>query len=223
MVNTYPPKKKHKNKKTTQPNSNDWQAQVALNAFLSNLKTSPSDHSSTSNSHSFAPSTLHPNPHPKMAMDQDTDVDLFPSSSGVAGSSTLVSNTAGNDTASTSSASAADNTQPHTPPNNDLNAAALGELSPPRSQGEHTVAAAAANGESLFSMGQQNGHVTTGKGKEQAMTEVIGGPGQWQPGEWKSKKSQEEMARAWESVVDRDWDPRQFGDVVLKGRQQRGL
>lgn len=31
---------------------------------------------------------------------------------------------------------------------------------------------------------------------------------------WKNKKAQEEMARAWEFVVDRDWNVRQYGDPL---------
>lgn len=31
---------------------------------------------------------------------------------------------------------------------------------------------------------------------------------------WRNKKAQEEMARAWEFVVDRDWSVRQYGDPL---------
>jgi hypothetical protein len=226
----YPPKKKPKTIPTANPNPNDLQAQATLNAFLANFKPQgpPPDSASSS-----APPN--PNPNPAMMMEQDTEVDLFPSGSG-AGAGASANN---NDTASTSDAS----THPHTPPHNDLNAAAPGELSPPRSQGP----SASSPGESAFAMPLHNGNGNANvKGKEQAVEGNgvatgnggvgsaggaggqggqggQGGAAQWQPGEWKSKKNQEEMARAWESVVDRDWDPRQFGDVVLKGRKQRGL
>ena len=44
-----------------------------------------------------------------------------------------------------------------------------------------------------------------------------------QPGMgWKSKKAQEEMQRSWEFIVDRDFSLKDFGDVVLLGKQQRG-
>ncbi|RMD40373.1 hypothetical protein DV735_g4738, partial [Chaetothyriales sp. CBS 134920] len=83
----------------------------------------------------------------------------------------------------------------HKPQNDHLNAAAPGELSPPRSQAlqDGTAAGLAANGE----------HDMPGAG-------------------WKNKKAQEEKHRALEWVVDRDFSLEPFGDVVLLGKQQRG-
>jgi hypothetical protein len=46
---------------------------------------------------------------------------------------------------------------------------------------------------------------------------------QWRPGEWKNKKNQEEMARAWDYVVDKEWNANQYGDVIERGKRARGL
>ena len=77
--------------------------------------------------------------------------------------------------------------------------------------------------------GQQDSFTsTTGNGQE--MTGVIGGgytadsqqqSDGWAPGAWKTKKAHDEMQRAWESVADKDWSPKEFGDVAMRGKQQR--
>lgn len=106
-----------------------------------------------------------------------------------------------------------------TPQNDHLNAAAPGELSPPRSQS--------------ISTGQTNGFSATNKGAalgeddgdfisdDDEAIDMKGEPSRSgkddkdRPGAgWKNKKAQEEMARAWENVVDRDFDIKAFGDPL---------
>ncbi|RMZ88094.1 hypothetical protein DV736_g4678, partial [Chaetothyriales sp. CBS 134916] len=96
-----------------------------------------------------------------------------------------------------------------TPQNDHLNAAAPGELSPPRSQAQDgTAARPVANGEhAADELNKQGG----------------AGGGEDMPGAlWKNKKAQEEKHRALEWLVDRDFSLALFGDVVLLGKQQRG-
>ncbi|KPI38737.1 uncharacterized protein AB675_5748 [Cyphellophora attinorum] len=158
----------------------------------------------------------------------DTEIDLFPSS------------TTDNNTAS----------GPQTPPHNALNAAAPGELSPPRSQHNNTAAhttngttslnpTTQPNTSSMLSngptgLGSSFGGIGSGMnnntnaGDLMSMSNVVeqqpggetNGNGNG-PGEWKSKKAQDEMQRAWEMVADKDWSAREFGDVVLRGRAAR--
>jgi hypothetical protein len=37
---------------------------------------------------------------------------------------------------------------------------------------------------------------------------------------WKDKNAQAEMQRAWESVVDRDFSLKEYGDVMMLGKAQ---
>ena len=104
--------------------------------------------------------------------------------------------------------------RPQTPQNDHLNASAPGELSPPRSQ-TNDMRSSFTNGTSLI----DEPIVTTSRsinvGSEKAVTD--------QPGMgWKNKKAQEEMNRSWEFVVDKDFSLKEFGDVVMQGKQQRG-
>ena len=96
--------------------------------------------------------------------------------------------------------------RPLTPQNNHLNAAAPGELSPPQSQStSQAVPGITANG--------------TAEGVDRffAESDTMGAP---QPAEdapgagWKSKRAQEEYQRAMETVVDRDFSLKQFGDIL---------
>lgn len=150
---------------------------------------------------------------------QDTEVDLFPSGT--------------------------TNNAPQTPPRNDhLNATAPGELSPPRSQGDiigtANTSAAVTNGHATpagqvlqeNNLSNNNGGIENSKtgGGDAAGGAANGigtgnasGGGTWQPGEWKGKKSQEEAARAWDFVVDREWSAAQYGDVIERGKRARGL
>merc|ERR1712000_457895 len=145
---------------------------------------------------------------------EDTEVDLFPEGTSHAA--------------------------PQTPPRNDhLNAAAPGELSPPRSQGNASADAVtgALNGNGPVSAGGANGAQEPGNmssftdsgnaglsfaqqgygGEYNGTNKNEKGP---QPGEWKTKKAQDEMVRAWEFVVDREWSAQEYGDVIMAGRQQ---
>jgi hypothetical protein len=96
--------------------------------------------------------------------------------------------------------------RPHTPQNDNLNASAPGELSPPRSLTQDTRAAT-------------NGHYAaddTNVSVAELKQEDTPGAG------WRNKKAHEEMQRAWEYAVDRDFSLKEFGDVVAIGKQQRG-
>ena len=100
--------------------------------------------------------------------------------------------------------------RPQTPQNDHLNAAAPGELSPPRSQPQDTRPAAT------------NGHYAADDMNMDA-ADVVEQKQEDAPGAgWKTKKAQEEMHRAWEYVVDRDFSLKEFGDVIMLGKQQRG-
>jgi len=103
--------------------------------------------------------------------------------------------------------------RPSTPQNNHLNASAPGELSPPRSQ--HQV-------ESQPPDSVPNGHqgaTSEGDGTLSSLADER----DERPGHgWKNKKAQEEMQRAWENVVDRDFSLKEFGDVIMQGKAQMG-
>lgn len=157
------------------------------------------------------------NPSEKANM-EDTDLDLFPGGNAPTG-----------------------NNGPQTPPRNDhLNAAAPGELSPPRSQGNPTSTTTATNGSAATNghpaVGNtqdntQNGTTAVSGGTNGAQQGAVAGTGYdnslgntngntWQPGEWRSKKNVEETARAWDYVVEPNWNANQFGDVMERARQQ---
>ncbi len=99
--------------------------------------------------------------------------------------------------------------RPQTPQNDHLNAAAPGELSPPRSQTQDTQPAT--NGS--YAADDMNMGATDQVEQKQEDKPGAG---------WKSKKAQEEMHRAWDYVVDKDFNLKEFGDVILLGKQQRG-
>lgn len=122
-----------------------------------------------------------------------------------------------------------------TPANDHLNAAAPGELSPPRSQprSDERVPQAIPNG-----AGQQaNTSVTRSAAKAATMDSALAseartddtaslaaagalGEREERPGwGWKNKKAQEEIQRAWESVVDRDFSLKEYGDVVMLAKR----
>lgn len=128
-----------------------------------------------------------------------------------------------------------------TPANDHLNAAAPGELSPPRSQAENhipssilsasnnTPAGAMANGTATRSSARlakdsSKAGGTAGAGDTAGFLslanekELAGQPG----GAWKNKKAQEEMNRAWDNIVDKDFSLKEFGDVMLLGKAQMG-
>lgn len=134
----------------------------------------------------------------------EEDTDLFPSDT--------------NAIAQTSNAG-----RPLTPQNNHLNALARGELSPPRSESrsqiqilsqealnaDHENSMASGNDNDNASFSQSWAKETTGQDNRDDTV------GDGKPGSgWKSKRAQEDYHRAMESVVDRDFSLREFGDVL---------
>ncbi|EHY55882.1 hypothetical protein HRR83_006733 [Exophiala dermatitidis] len=131
---------------------------------------------------------------------------------------------------------------PRTPPpaNDHLNAAAPGELSPPRSQpnsqssgtdggpttnllngGRANTSAARTTRQSTQMAGTHREDANGGGGGggiQSDQTEQDERPG-WG---WKNKKAQEDMQRAWDSIVDRDFSLKEYGDVVMQGKAQLG-
>ncbi len=109
--------------------------------------------------------------------------------------------------------------RPQTPQNDHLNAAAPGELSPPRS-GANETRPSYTNGTYA-----DNGNVA---GASAAASSAAVLPAEKntvndQPGMgWKNKKAQEEMQRSWDYIVDKDFSLKEFGDVIMQGKQQRG-
>lgn len=98
------------------------------------------------------------------------------------------------------------------PANNHLNAAFPGELSPPRS---NTHAQSQANGFAPATGGAEetsdDDEAVDVKGERSRAADEKSKPGAG----WKNKKVQEDMQRSWEFIVDKDFDVRQFGDVLL--------
>lgn len=107
--------------------------------------------------------------------------------------------------------------RPSTPKNNHLNATAPGELSPPQSQSTSQQAGVVTNDtvemsgmveEAYFASHNMNGMDGTGETNEQ-----LNG-GRYIPGMgWKTKKANDEYQRAAETLVDRDFSLREFGDL----------
>ena len=129
--------------------------------------------------------------------------------------------------------------RPHTPVNDHLNAAAPGELSPPRSQPapteditsvqqppatSETMANGTANRSSARLATQQSrlGAATGAGGDNSGFPPLVGGERDMdKPGwGWKNKKAQEEMQRAWDNIIDRDFSLKEFGDVMMQGKAQ---
>src|ERR1700677_3736836 len=97
-------------------------------------------------------------------------------------------------------------------PQNHLNANAPGELSPPRSQGseEPDVLPASEMNE------ETNGN---GYAMEEGRQTQAQGPAK--PGSgWNNKRATEEYQRAWDTVLDKDFNLREFGDVMAMEEQQ---
>ena len=106
----------------------------------------------------------------------------------------------------------------HTPPpqNDHLNASAQGELSPPRSQNHSTtdLVHEAFQEKTLSVAGRKRRSDENGSGS--------GSGKETKPGDgWKSKRAQEEMQRAWDNVVDRDFNLMEFGDIMAQSQQQQ--
>lgn len=99
--------------------------------------------------------------------------------------------------------------RPHTPQNDHLNAAAPGELSPPRSQ--TNVAEDTGSRATMTTMMDD----TEDLSPTAANRTVMKIEEEWKPGQgWKSKTAQEEMQRAWDNVVDKEFSLKEFGDVM---------
>lgn len=97
--------------------------------------------------------------------------------------------------------------RPQTPQNDHLNAAVQGELSPPRSQSTNVNEANAARS---VAMDDAEDSSPTAPNRT-----LLSGEDEWKAGQgWKSKKAQEDMQRAWDSVVDKDFSLKEFGDVM---------
>ena len=119
-----------------------------------------------------------------------------------------------------------------TPQNDHLNAALPGELSPPRSQ-PHSIPQLDGSLPNLppprrphqpssntatvnASGGMPWNQLNNGTGTETGAANNVKKPGDG----WKNKRAQEEMSRAWENVVDKDFSLKEFGDVILIGMEQ---
>ena len=115
--------------------------------------------------------------------------------------------------------------RPSTPKNNHLNATAPGELSPPQSQSTSQKVETGAD-ESIEMGGMGNGDgagtfdgVNVRVNGTDGAGEMIGGQQngndkQYVPGSgWKNRKAQEDYQRAAETLVDRDFSLREFGDL----------
>lgn len=100
-------------------------------------------------------------------------------------------------------------------PQNHLNAIAPGELSPPRSQGSEepdVLPTSEVNGNG-------NGHAMEYREEEGRQTQTQGPA---KPGSgWNNKRANEEMQRAWEAMLDKDFNLREFGDVMATEEQQQ--
>lgn len=124
-----------------------------------------------------------------------------------------------------------DRTRALTPANDHLNASAPGELSPPRSQPQPrllpdpTPTETMANGTATRSSarlakdGSKSGAADTTAFPALANDkDAANKPG----GGWNNKKAQEDMQRAWDNVVDKDFSLKEYGDVILQGKAQMG-
>lgn len=121
--------------------------------------------------------------------DEDEDQDLFPSSD-----------------------------QPSTPKNNHLNATAPGELSPPQSQSTSQRIADNTADDPADLGGMADDGAADYKNNTNGIDGAgdMNGPGneKYTPGMgWKTKKAQEEYQRAAETLTDRDFSLREFGDL----------
>lgn len=115
--------------------------------------------------------------------------------------------------------------RPSTPKNNHLNATAPGELSPPQSQStsqrvatepdESVEMGGMGNGDGAGAFDSVNGSVNGADGAGEMMDgQQNGNDKQYVPGSgWKNRKAQEDYQRAAETLVDRDFSLREFGDL----------
>jgi len=112
--------------------------------------------------------------------------------------------------------------RPLTPQNNHLNALAPGELSPPRSQSQvqsqlpiQPPPRNTTTDEQDWESTMANGNSRQTYYQEGSARDVPDAVGDGKPGSgWKSKRAQEEYHRAMDSIVDRDFNLREFGDIL---------
>ncbi|EXJ85982.1 hypothetical protein A1O1_06351 [Capronia coronata CBS 617.96] len=137
---------------------------------------------------------------------------------------------------------------PRTPPASDhLSASAPGDLSPPLSQpqsqsDEGAVSTTQARGAGTGSSMPNGSHVganiaaTRSAPRSTAPSAIDAAQRGEEPTEsqapnsnerderpgwgWKNKKAQEELQRAWDSIIDRDFNLKEYGDVVMLGKAQ---
>ena len=121
------------------------------------------------------------------------------------------------------STSASNAPQTPNPPNEHLNASAPGELSPPRSQGHaNDDQQPTFNGANTSSRRLRSAAVGTQRtaGNANATAASVEDSREDSPGwGWKNKKAQDEMARAWDNVVDRDFSLKEYGDIMMIANQ----
>lgn len=119
---------------------------------------------------------------------------------------------------------------PQVPQNDHLNAAAPGELSPPRSSGNAESQPQPQSRTNGFlsappavdsnDISEDDEAIDMKGEKSRGGTGVMGAEEKNKPGAgWKNKKAQEDMQRSWDHIVDKDFDIRQFGDP-LAGKQK---
>lgn len=102
--------------------------------------------------------------------------------------------------------------RPQTPRNDHLNAAAPGELSPPRSQSTNINLGGGGGGDDVVRPGDTEDLSPTAANRTVLQQQE---QEEWKPGQgWKNKKAQEDMQRAWDSIVDREFSLKEFGDVM---------
>ena len=100
------------------------------------------------------------------------------------------------------------------PANDHLNAAAPGELSPPRSQSNTQSNGFSAPPDAEDFTDDDEGVDVKGDKPR------VGQDDKNKPGAgWKNKKAQEDMQRSWDYIVDKDFDIKQYGDP-LAGKQR---
>lgn len=120
--------------------------------------------------------------------------------------------------------------RPRTPQNDHLNAAVAGELSPPRSHShlhsqsgfelEHPHQHQQRHHGDLSRRGGSSGEGGRRTGGAEAAGTGTGDPNAKPGSGWRNKRAEEEMQRAWENVVDRDFSLKEYGDVMaFQGRE----
>jgi hypothetical protein len=117
--------------------------------------------------------------------------------------------------------------------NGHLNNTAPGELSPPRSQpsdsqyvngstaGQANVGAHRVTRSMASDLHSQPTAAQSGGGTANATGAIVEQDDRPGAG-WRSKRAQDEMQRAWENIVDRDFSTKEYGDIMMLGREAMG-